>query len=158
MNTISEHRKFLNDTLISRWAYEFNKNQLVYDIGKSTTWDYKPHFKCNFKTIDRNNNLGPDIHADLEYLISAIVPADGLILNGVFEQCENPWALMNGVQLILKKGGKILVGLASIGMQPYGESDKWRVTKDGALAYMKGFKILSLYTFPAYFIILGEKL
>ena len=148
---------FLNNTLLPKWAGQFHEDDYVYDIGKSTTWDYKSYFKCGFKTIDRNQDLKPDIHLDLEDLLHWLTPkADGVIFNGVFEQCGNPFEVIEGIKQILNPGGLILAGLASNGMEPYGESDKWRVTKDGALAYMKDFKILEIHEFPAYFYILGR--
>lgn len=159
MTTISEHRKFLNDTLLPKWAGQFHEDDFVYDIGKSITWNYKPYFECKYRTVDRYKSLKPDIHMDLE----TVEPLNfftnhvgGILFNGVFEQCDNPFKVMNGIKCLLKNDGLILAGLASNGMEPYGESDKWRVTKDGAIAYMKDFKILEIHEFPAYIYILGK--
>ncbi len=157
MNTISEHRKYLNEVLMLEWAKEFKPHELVYDIGKSTTWDYESFFNCRFKTIDRNANLSPNIVADVENLVELIEDADGIILNGVFEQCDDPWKLMRGVNHLIKKGGRILVGLASNNMEPYGPNDKWRVTYDGAKAYMDGFTVDRFDVFPNYFFLTGVK-
>jgi len=156
VDTISEHRKFLNDTLLPKWASQFHKDDLVYDIGKSTTWGYESYFKCKLKTIDRNPDLKPDYIMDLDGRFPAINTADGILFNGVFEQCNNPFNVIDGLIQLLKTNGLLLAGLASNGMESYGENDKWRVTKDGAIAYMRAFKIFEIHEFPAYFYILGK--
>ena len=156
MNTISEHRKYHNEVLLPEWSKKFEPSHLVYDIGKSTTWDYKSSFKCSLKTIDRNSYIEPDICIDIEWKNNIYVPlADGILFNGVYEQCSDPIKLMKGIKAIIKPGGLILAGLASIGMTPYGDSDKWRLTRAGAREYMKDFKIIEFLTFPEYFYILG---
>lgn len=110
----------------------------------------------DYRTVDRDESLDPDIVLNLEseFLNDA---ADAIIVNGVFEQCNDPWALLRSVWLSLKSGGKLLVGLPSIGMEPYGEKDKWRVTRAGAREYMKHYKVTGFWEFPTYFYITGEK-
>jgi len=155
---VSEHRKHLNETLMPDWGKQFHTYDTVYDIGKSVTWDYSADFRCKFLTIDRDKSLEPDICINLENGERQGLKADGVIFNGVFEQCDNPFSLMEGILSLLNPQGKILAGLASIGMVPYGEKDKWRVTRNGVLAYMKYFRITQLTEFPEYFFVLGEKL
>ncbi len=151
MNTPSEQRKFLNDVLLPHWAEQFGTSQLVYDIGKSTTWDYTSYFKCQYQTIDRESKLQPNILIDMENYISFPGPmADGIVLNGVFEQCDNPFKLIHNVEYLLKDKGLILFGLPLTGMKPYGLNDKWRLTIDGARAYVKIFSIIREHIFPEY--------
>ena len=143
---ISEQRKFLNEELLPKWT--FPPQSVVYDIGKTTDWDY------GFITIDRDKDKNPDIVLDMEKATTPH-PADGILYNGVFEQCDDPWELMRNIVKSLKPRGKILAGLASTGMAPYGRRDKWRVTKDGALAYMEDFYLDNFYIFDGYFYALG---
>lgn len=144
---ISKHRKFLNEVLLHKW--KFSKDSLVYDIGVNGTWDY------GFTTIDRDPDKHPDILLDMEKG-SPITKADGILFNGVFEQCGNPWVLMDKMTLCLKDKGILIAGLAGIGMPFYGENDKWRVTKQGAIDYMKYFNILDFHEFPEYFYVVGS--
>ena len=160
MNTtpVSEHRKYLNEVLMPQWAEQFHTYHNVYDIGKSTTWDYSKYFRCKLRTIDRDDTLKPDVCLDME-TDEIGLQADGVIYNGVFEQCDDPWMLLRGIVSMLKSEGKILAGLASIGMEPYGEKDKWRVTIDGAKAYISEyFTITRIVELPEYFYVLGTKL
>jgi hypothetical protein len=144
---VSPQRAFLNDVLLPQFS---STKGLVYDIGKSKTWDYSSYFKdAEYVTVDRSLENDPCLMHDMEK--APLQPADFILFNGVFEQCNDPWALMRNLEKSIKPGGTLLAGIASIGMPPYGERDKWRVTKDGLLAYLKNWDIITIHTFPEYF-------
>lgn len=146
----SEHRRYLNEVLLPKWAAQFSPDQLVYDIGKSTTWDYRPYFKCQYMTVDRNEDLKPDLVRDVEK-IRLVPQADGILFNGVFEQCDDPLAIIRNLRHSLKEGGRILCGLAGIGMVEYGPKDRWRITQAGVQIYMREFKINEVFSFHSYY-------
>lgn len=158
MNTItrSAQRSLLEDELLPFWGKLFKPGSLIYDIGANPELDYSKYFPlCMYKTIDRDRFKSPHIVMNLEYGTPNKF-ADGIIFNGVFEQCDNPFALIDNIRLMLKPKGRILVGLAGIGMLPYGENDKWRVTRCGAIAYLESFEIITVRELPEYFFIIGR--
>lgn len=149
MPACSEQRRFLNEVLLE--PYRHRAGGLVYDIGKSQTWDYQGYFtRWVYRTVDRDPALRPDIVHDLE---DSPLPAlaELVIFNGVFEQCSDPWALMRNLRRSIAPEGTLIAGLASIGMPPYGERDKWRLTLDGARAYLADWTIRDMHIFPEYF-------
>ena len=115
---------------------------LIYDIGKSQLLDYKSTFK-DFKyfTVDRNRNIGSDIIDDLEET-KIVELADGVLCNGVMEQCTDPVAVMRGVYNIMKPNGHLLFGAVSLGYPPF-EFDYCRFTPKGVdYVLLPHFKIL----------------
>ncbi len=156
---ISEARRFLNKELLPRWAKQFEPGQTVYDIGVSS-WDYRKLFDCDFYTVDKEEKRKPDIlHNVGHWLEDCILPhqANGVLLNGVFEQSDDPSGLMRSVINILYPGGKLLAGLIGIDAPWKSERDKWRVTRAGALEYCKAFRIDEFYELPGYYFVLGTK-
>lgn len=133
---------------IEKFKSYLTPNSLVYDIGKSTTWDYKDTFKnYQYHTIDRNEELNPDFVVDVEnYFPSftlfkeSLKPCDGIVCNGVIEQCNNPFKLIKGVKGILKKGGYLLLGSISIGFPLYA-NDYIRFTPRGIERLVADFTI-----------------
>jgi len=155
----SEARRFLNKELMPRWAKQFGPGQVVYDIGVSK-WDYCRHFNCQYFTVDRDEKRHPDLVSNIgEYKWTGLPhQADGVVLNGVFEQADDPFSLMRDIAThVLKQNGKILVGLIGKRAPWTSDRDKWRVTKAGARAYCKGFHIDEFYQFRGYFYVLGTK-
>lgn len=154
MSNISEQRRFLNEFLIAECR---PSSGLVYDIGKSQTWDYRPFFpSCNYKTVDRDLALRPDILHDMER--RPLDPQAGFIFfNGVFEQCDDPWAIMRNIRASLLPGGTLLAGIANTKMPLYGERDRWRITRAGIDIYFKSYTIKHLYELPEYFYAIAEK-
>ncbi len=136
----------------------------MYDIGVSK-WDYRKFFDCDYYTVDRDEKRKPDslVDFDIESFETFGIPencppdADGILLNGIFEQSDDPFTLMRNVSTVLKTNGKLLAGLISIDAPWKSDRDKWRVTKSGALEYCKGFHIDELYELPGYYYVLGTK-
>ncbi len=156
---ISEARRFLNEELLPRWAKQFEPGQVVYDIGVSK-WDYRKHFDCEYITVDRDAKRIPDIILDVGNWLDGDLPtpqASGILLNGVFEQSDDPSGLMRSVINSLYPNGNLLAGLISIDAPWKSDRDKWRVTRAGALAYCKGFHIDEFCELPGYFFVLGTK-
>ena len=157
MAPISQQRRFLNEFLLEEFKDHLPKKALVCDVGKTLTFDYAKAFKeFQYVTVDKDPSKNPSLTLDVE---KSTIPlsADGLIFNGVFEQCDDPFSLKRNMLQCLKPGGVILMGLASIGMKPYGKSDKWRLTEDGAKTYCADLKILNFYKLPEYFYVLATK-
>lgn len=156
---ISEHRRFLNEELLPRWAKQFDKDHVVYDIGVSK-WDYRKFFDCEYYTVDRDEKRKPDIVANIgEFFDGTLLPhlANGILFNGVFEQTENPINTMREILNVLCVGGKLLVGLIGIAAPCRSNRDKWRVTKAGAMEYCKAFHIDHFYELPGYYYVVGTK-
>lgn len=154
----SDSRRFLHDVVLPRWARQFSDGQLVYDIGKSPLWDYAAHFRCALVSVDRDRRTGADMVLDMERPIPPEVRrADGIMFNGVFEQCADPFRARAGIDSLLAPGGTVLFGLAGPGMAQYDETDKWRVTRDGARAYASSFEILEFHELSTYFFIIARK-
>ena len=156
---ISEARRFLNEELLPRWAKQFEPGQIVYDIGVSK-WDYRKFFDSEYFSVDCDEKRKPDILCNVEksYIGESFHRlGNGILLNGVFEQCDNPFALMKNVHKSMVDGGKILAGLIGRRARWKSVRDKWRVTKSGALSYCKGFRIDEFYELPSYYYVLGTK-
>ena len=156
---ISEARRFLNEELMPWWAATMRlPPKRVIDVGVSKwSWNYRQCFQCSgYETLDRDPEREPDIVQDLEE-VPCSPQVDGMILNGVFEQSNDPFQLMRNVIKSLVPGGKILAGLIGIDAPWTSDRDKWRVTKSGALEYCKAFCIDEFYELPGYFYVLGTK-
>lgn len=115
---------------------------LIYDIGKSDIWDYR-NILCGYiyKTVDKLQSKTPDIMFDLEYDDILIPQANAILLNGVTEQCDNPFKLMETVDKILKPHGVMLAGICLVGY-PIGEWDYFRFTPKGAKYLLRDYRIL----------------
>lgn len=155
---ISEARRFLNEELLPRWAKQFEPNDLVYDIGVSK-WDYRKFFDCKYYTVDRDEKRKPDLlhNYELELISYELERVNGIVLNGVFEQSDDPFKLMKNIHSMLVPGGKLLAGLIGIEAPWTSNRDKWRVTKAGALEYCKAFHIDEFYELPGYYYVVGTK-
>lgn len=125
------------------------KRQVIYDIGRSDIHDYSATFKdFDYKTVDRDPFKRPDISLDIEGLNEISVDdyldrADGLLCNGVIEQCNDPFAMLRACRAMLKDGGIALFGMVLLGY-PALSLDNFRFTKSGAVNALKkcGFSIL----------------
>lgn len=157
MNPISEQRRFLNEFLIPEFKQMLRPDSIVCDIGKTEDHPYASMFReFTYVTLDRNPAKKPTILIDMEHNRPPI-SADGILFNGVFEQCDDPFSIWRNILSMLNPGGIVLAGLAGIGMTPYGSSDKWRVTKDGAQLFVRPLTIISTYDLPEYHYVIARK-
>jgi SAM-dependent methyltransferase len=124
-----------------RFKKYLTKGCLIYDIGRSDIHDYKETFKdYKYITIDRLKSKNPDLVEDFEGSVF-LDQADAVILNGVTEQCDNPFKIFHNIHLILKKGGVALFGIISVGCPLY-TWDYLRFTPNGVKHLLKDYKIL----------------
>lgn len=142
---VSSQRKFLNEELLPKWREKMGNN--VIDVGKSTTWDYRPAFpeSVRFRTLDRDSSLSPGIVCDIETSSTDTEQeATGVLCNGVYEQCGDPTALEAGLRGLTAHGGILIFGAP--GRMPfYGERDKWRLTAHGVMKYLRRWGILEIH-------------
>lgn len=153
--------------LLKELKSELKPGSIVYDLGKSIHWDYRPFFHgFKYKTIDCDGSKGPDYVMDIEVPGNAlrVKSADALIVHGVLEQCNDPVKMIHGALMLLKPGGKALFGLISVGYPLY-DNDRIRITPCGVKHYLKDLKITREEPFyrnqnesmPTYIFVKGEK-
>ena len=152
------------------WLEKFkaylNPGAVVYDIGKSRKYDYVETFKdFTFRTIDKNPLVQPDLELDLEelYSVTLLPLADGILFNGVVEQCENPFILLETLNEMLKGSGVMLVGTVLTGFPVY-DNDRFRFTEMGIKNALRDYKLLESETIyrpgvkdPTYMYLLIQK-
>ncbi len=148
-----------------RWLGTFRSKlkpgSVLYDIGKSHIYDYSQFMKdFTYKTIDCDKSKKPDIFMDMEWFAKYnalgidrnmlfleaamdMVPAEAVMCNGVIEQCNNPFLLMEGINKLMVEGGLVLMGIISVGFPIY-VNDRIRFTPFGARKLMTyfGFRIV----------------
>ena len=150
MTTIQSKERTKYHEAMEDFVLRIPKASIVYDIGKSNTHDYFDVFKdMDFKTIDRDKNKVPDIVLDIEKLNEFnaddyLELADAILCNGVVEQCDNPFKMIEACYSILKSNGIILFGMVLTGFPLY-DNDRFRFTAQGAELAIKhtGFTILT---------------
>lgn len=142
---ISNNRKYFNEIVLPKFISKLEKNSVVLDIGKSDIWHnlYLELFNgFDYKTIDKNSTVKPDIHLDIETNNSPnAIPlkhADAIICHGVLEQCENPFVLVQQLSEILKKDGFILFTFISLGYPDY-SVDNLRFTLKGSFHLLQNY-------------------
>lgn len=124
--------------LIEKFKAMIEPGGLVYDIGKSSLYDYHNAFKNYvYQSIDADAKKEPDIVMELGNtpIDSTLSKADGVLCNGVTEQCQNPYRLVSALNQLLKPGAAVLMGIISIGYPPY-DNDRVRFTPNGASCLM----------------------
>lgn len=117
---------------------------LIYDIGKSAIYDYSQTFKdFKYYTIDKSKEKNPDLQLDIEIIdeLGWKDHCDVLLCNGVIEQCENPFKLIQGCWILLKPAGYALFGIILTGFPIY-DNDRIRFTVMGIRNALKKFKII----------------
>ena len=160
---MTPERQYLNEVMLPLFKEMLLPDEVVFDIGKSETWDYKKVIP-SIITVDRDRAKKPDILMDVEKDLEGKFICKSLICNGVTEQCDNPFTLIEGVIRILNNHGLALFGINLLGY-PYlpNTNDNFRFTPDGAIkAVSKYFDILIkeiLYrdTIASYIYIIGRK-
>lgn len=135
--------------LMSRFIKFLVPGSLIYDIGKSHIHDYRKEFnKFDYRTIDRDLGKHPDILLDIEGLNEISIDdyltrAEGLLCNGVVEQCDDPIKMIRSCHAMLKSNGQALFGFVLLGY-PQHTYDFFRFTESGACGALKraGFIIV----------------
>lgn len=158
MSITPERAKF--HELLKQFKEWVNKTNLVYDIGKSSSHNYKPLFRCTYRTIDKDPDKKPDIVCDVEGDFNLPL-ADGIICMGVTEQCDNPYKLIEGVNSLIKPNGVALFGVVSVGYPIY-DKDYVRFTPCGVKRLLNKYNILEeqtvfRYNLPSYIFVIGSK-
>jgi hypothetical protein len=141
VHDVSPERKVLNEIMLERFRGYLKEGDVLYDIGKSRTWDYRSFFeKQKFFTVDRNKEISPDLCFNVEsiYKVEGRL-CDAIICNGVVEQCDNPFELLRGLKVLLKKDSYVLFGVILVGYPLYQEFDFFRFTPMGVKKVMKDF-------------------
>ncbi len=146
---MTPERQRFNEEILPEFirAYVRAGNRVV-DVGKPDDgWGYREMFQeMDYKTLDRDEGLNPDICFDMEGMQWPGLPYDIMICYGVTEQCDNPFLLMKGLAHILKPGGYGLIGIMSVGfpMVQNLEGDLARFTPEGAYRLLKVFDIVDV--------------
>lgn len=158
---LSNERRIYNE-LTNQFKRLLPVGGLIYDIGKSQLLDYKSTFEgYKYLTVDRNRNIGADIIDDLEET-KIVELADGVLCNGVMEQCTNPMAVLESIYKILKPMGHLLLGAMSIGYPMY-EFDYQRFTPKGVnIVLLRRFetletRIVARKGIPSYVFVIARK-
>lgn len=145
-------RKYFNEVMLPRFIEKYVKNgDDVVDVGKPEDgWGYKEMFKgTNYKTLDKNPDLKPDIFEDIEdyklFIRNAFV--DCIVCMGVMEQCNSPFEVIRGIDCILKPGGHALFGIISTHFSMKQDIDYLRFTPQGAHKLLSVFNILDFKVF-----------
>ncbi len=134
-------RTALNNQIIPDFAKQFNSGEILF-VGKDTKWDYSHLFpKCNYRTLDINPQIEPDIVANIES--SGLPPNsfDGIIMTGMYEYLKNLVKAIDEIYRILKPGGKALICVP--GRSYYKDRNK-TLSLNQAIEYLLPFKIISI--------------
>lgn len=133
---MTPEREYFNITVLPKFIKDYvTKGDAVIDIGKPNDgWGYRKMFEdvgAIYKTLDRRRDLNPDIWCDVEEVQLRKEIADCIICNGVTEQCNNPFKLVDGIKEILKIGGFGLFGIMATSFPLIQDLDLWRFTPQG---------------------------
>ena len=115
---LSRYRIWYNE-----WI-EKNVNGIVLDIGKSTYWDYSD-IPYNYKSLDTNKSLNPDIVADIcnNTLFSNLF--EFILCNGMYECVNSPQRMVDEVYRLLNNNGLAVFGFVGKGYKPYKKDWKY---------------------------------
>lgn len=147
-SSVSENRTFYNE-----WVKKIKGE--VLDIGKSRFWDYSD-IPYNYKSLDINPDLKPDIVADI--CNNTLCPDlfDYVLCNGMWESITDHQKMVNEVYRILKPNGTAIFGFVGKGYKPYKKD--WSYYKDGDIDFKK-FIILEKKNFgDRYYFIICKKI
>lgn len=137
----SPERLMFHELAIPRLKTYMRDNDVIYDIGKSMSWDYKTFFTQKLLTIDRNPEVKPDVLLDIEN-DKIETKCDVVLCNGVMEQCTNPFKLVDGVHYMLNREGVALFGIMSVAY-PIFDCDYVRFTPRGIERLLNRFELLA---------------
>ena len=162
---MTEERKHYNEVVLPQFIKSYVKvGNLVLDVGKPNDgWGYRGLFPAvNYLTVDRNPIVAPDILDDMENTTLDEACADCVICHGVWEQCDNPFKLVEGLRKVLKVGGYGLFGIMSIGFPMIQDLDLCRFTPQGVEKLLKDFSIVNLSVIdrqgvPSYIYVIVKK-
>ena len=144
---MTPERKIFNEEILPKFINEYVKeNDVVVDIGKPNDgWGYKQLFsKATYQTLDRHDWLQPDIVMDLECIDKHQLfkgYADCAVAMGVWEQCDNPFKLYDGILALLKPKGYALLGIMLTGFPLIQDLDLHRFTEQGVFKLLRDCKI-----------------
>lgn len=113
-------------------------NGLVLDVGKSIFWDYSDT-PYSYKSLDINEDLNPDIVADICDNTLCSGAFDYVLCNGMFEFVSDPQKMVDEVYRILYKKGIAIFGFVGKDYKPYKKD--WKFYEEGRIDFGK-FKIL----------------
>lgn len=130
---VSEERKVYHK-MMERLVELSPGDGIVYDIGKSARFDYRPIFGDRYRSIDIDSKRKPDIILDVcnSGAVRNNWPelAAALLCNGVIEVCSDPIGLIRGCNYLLRGGGLALFGFICTGY-PISDNDRLRMTRRG---------------------------
>ena len=143
---MTPERQHFNEVVLPRFIKEYVHKNIVLDVGKPNDgWNYRQMFEgMNYKTLDRRKDLKPDIVDDMEDTKLAEEYTDIVICNGVFEQCCNPFKLVEGLWKVLRRDGYGLLGIMSVGFPMIQDLDLCRFTPQGVDRLLRAFKIINM--------------
>jgi ubiquinone/menaquinone biosynthesis C-methylase UbiE len=108
-----------------------------------------------YKTLDINRDLGPDVVADAHNLPIHDNSVDGVISNSVLEHMYNPFRAVDEIHRVLRPGGKALVYTPFIhayhGGDKKGGPDYWRFSKDGLKYLFREFSHIDICPVAGHF-------
>lgn len=120
----SEGRKWLHLELFPRLVKKLKEGDRVLFVGTDSSWDYKnffwnPGLLCDFKTMDINESLKPDIVSSIEECpMIETDSCDFVILIGVYEFVNRKADMFKEISRILKPEGFALLSLPGRGYYP----------------------------------------
>jgi len=131
----SSGRKWLHLELFPRLIKRLKEGDSVLFVGTDSAWDYKnlfwnPSILCDYKTMDVNASLKPDIVGDISNCPD--IGNDSfnfVILIGVYEFVEDKPAMFREINRILKPDGFALLSLPGRGYyaSPNNSVEPWEV-------------------------------
>ena len=131
--------RYPHDIFLDSKVRAIAKEKTVYDIGGGPGFQkwlkqYKPLFaNVDYKTVDYNANLEPDIVGDIHHLPFEDGSIPAIICYAVLAHVRDPIRAVEEMQRVLVPGGKLLVYVPSI--YPYIAAkgkypDYWRFFDD----------------------------
>lgn len=143
---MTPERQYFNEVILPKFIKKYVGKNTIIDVGKPNDgWGYRQMFNgADYRTLDRNADLNPDILDDMENTKLQEEVADIIICNGVMEQCDNPFKLVAGLWKVLKIGGHGLFGIMSVGFPMIQDLDLCRFTPQGVDKLLRDFKIIDI--------------
>ena len=139
---------------------EVAKGKVIWDIGGGFGFQkqlapYKQYFSGEYKTLDINEDLRPDVVADAHNLPILDNSADGVISNSVLEHMRNPFQAVSEMYRILRPGGKVFAYVPFLhayhGGNKKGGPDYWRMSRDGLQYLFREFSHIEICPVAGYF-------
>jgi SAM-dependent methyltransferase len=122
-------------------ATETGSAWIVLDLGGKDV-PYKMHFEGRFATyvaVDLSAEKGVNLISDGHNLAVRDLSVDVVICTQVLEHVKDPFAFIQEIHRILKKGGRLYLTIPAIYPIHGGPYDAWRFLPDGIKILLRAF-------------------